>query len=251
MEISLAKRVALVTGSGRGLGKAMAIAFAQSGADLILIDLDLASVEKASKEISAMGRKAAAFRADVSRKEEVDEVVKQAIERFGRVDILVNNAGIIFRKPMLEYAENDWDQVINVNLKGTFNFCYAVGKHMITQHYGRIINIASIMGDVALPPRASYCASKGGVIMLTKEVATEWAKYGITANSISPGWMMTELTEKLFAQEEVRKFFLERIPLNRFGTRDDVANLAVFLASDQSAYITGQNIFVDGGWTTQ
>lgn len=251
MEISLAKRIALVTGSGSGLGKAMAIAFARSGADLILVDLNLPSIEKVGQEISTIGRTAVTFRADVSQKREVDEVVNRAIEKFSRIDILVNNAGIIYRKPMLDYTENDWDHVIDVNLKGTFNFCYAVGKHMINQHYGRIINIASIMGEVALPPRASYCASKGGIIMLTKEVAMEWAQYGITANSISPGWMITELTDKLFAQDEVRKFFLERIPLNRFGTRDDVANLAVFLASDLTGYITGQNILVDGGWTAQ
>jgi NAD(P)-dependent dehydrogenase (short-subunit alcohol dehydrogenase family) len=122
---------------------------------------------------------------------------------------------------------------------------------MTAQRHGRIVNIASIMGEVALPPRASYCASKGGIIALTKELAMEWARYGITVNSISPGWIMTELTEQLFSQEEMRKFFLERIPLNQFGQPRDVANLGVFLASDLSTYITGQNIFVDGGWTAQ
>jgi NAD(P)-dependent dehydrogenase (short-subunit alcohol dehydrogenase family) len=250
LEVSLVNRVALVTGPGSGLGKAMATAFAQSGADLILVDINLPSIEKTGEEVSAVGRKWVAYGADVSRKNEVEDVVKRAVEKFGRIDILVNNAGIIIRKPTLEFTENDWDLVIDVNLKGTFNFCYAVGKHMINQRYGRIINISSIMGGVALPPRASYCASKGGMNQLTKELAVEWAQYGITANSISPGWMITELTEKLYAQEELRKFLLERIPLGHFGQRSDIANLAVYLASDRAEYITGQNIYVDGGYTS-
>jgi len=251
LEISLAKKIALVTGAGSGLGKAMALAFAQAGADLVLVDLNLPSIEMVEKEISAMGRRAIALRADVSRKEEVNEAVKQGIGKFGRIDILVNNAGTIFRKPMLDYTDNDWDLVIDVNLKGTFLFTYAVGKQMIAQRYGRIINIASIMGGVALPPRASYCASKGGIVMLTKEVAVEWAEYGITCNSISPGWMAIGLGEQIRAQEELSKFLLARIPLKRFGAGSDVSNLALFLASDLSGYITGQNIYVDGGWTAQ
>jgi len=161
----------------------------------------------------------------------------------------VNNAGTIVRKPLQDYAENDWDRVIDVNLKSVFNFCHAVCKTMIAQQYGRIINISSIMGETALPPRASYCASKGGVVALTKDLAAEWAKDGITVNAISPGWVETELTKNYFSQPDVRNYLLSRVPVGRFGRPEEIANLAVFLASDKSAFITGQNFFVDGGWT--
>lgn len=187
----------------------------------------------------------------MSRKVDVDETVGRVLDTFEKVDILVNNAGVIVRKPLEEYAEDDWDRVINVNLKGTFNMCYAVGRHMIARRFGRIINLGSIMGGVALPPRASYSASKGGIIMLTKNLAAEWAKHNVTVNSISPGWIITELTTNYLAQEDVRRFMLERIPMGRFGQPDEIANVAAFLVSDKASYLTGQNIFVDGGWTIQ
>lgn len=251
LRIDLTGRVAIVTGSGRGIGRAIALAFAQSGANIILNDVNPSSIGKVSEEIGAVGRTGAVFAGDVSLKAEADEVVKRGLDAFGNIDILVNNAGTIVRKPAEDYTEDDWDRVINVNLKGVFNFCHAVSKHMIARRYGRIINIASIMGEVALPPRASYCASKGGIIAVTKDLAAEWAKYKISVNSISPGWTVTELTDKYFAQEDVRKFLLERIPMNRFAQPNEIADLAVFLASDKASYITGQNFFVDGGWTSQ
>jgi len=249
--IDHSKRVALVTGSGRGIGKAIALTFARAGADIVVVDIDLPSAEKTAKEISAMGRRALALRVDVSRQEEVEEVVKRAIADFGHIDILVNNAGTIVRKPMLEFTDDDWNKVLAVNLMGTYYLCRAVGRHMVAQKFGRIINIGSIMGEFALPPRASYCASKGGIIMLTKELATEWAEHGITANAVSPGWIETELTEKFFSVAENRKFLFERIPLKRFGQPSDIANFVVFIASDLAQYVTGQSFFVDGGWITQ
>jgi NAD(P)-dependent dehydrogenase (short-subunit alcohol dehydrogenase family) len=249
--IDLTGKVAIVTGSGRGIGRAIALALAQSGADIILNDVDLPSIVKVSEEVRALGRTGAPLAGNVSLKAEVDEVVKRSLDRFRNIDILVNNAGTIVRKPAEDFTEDDWDRVINVNLKGVFNFCHAISKHMIARRYGKIINIASIMGEVALPPRASYCASKGGVIAVTKDLAAEWAKYGISVNSISPGWTITELTGKYFAQEDVRKFLLERIPMNRFARPNEIADLAVFLASDKASYITGQNFCVDGGWTSQ
>jgi NAD(P)-dependent dehydrogenase (short-subunit alcohol dehydrogenase family) len=245
------ERVALVTGSGRGIGKAIALTFARAGADIVVVDIDLASAEKTAKEISATSRKAVAFQVDVSDKERVEETVKRAIAEFGHIDILVNNAGAIVRKPMLEFTDDDWNKVLAINLMGTYYFCRAVGKHMVAQRFGRIVNIGSIMGEFALPPRASYCASKGGIIMLTKELATEWADHGITANAVSPGWIETELTEKFFAVAENRKFLLERIPLKRFGQPSDIANFVIFITSDLAQYVTGQSFFVDGGWTTQ
>ncbi|MGD0423458.1 MAG: glucose 1-dehydrogenase [Candidatus Bathyarchaeia archaeon] len=244
-------KVALVTGSGRGIGKAIATTFARAGADIVVVDMDLPSAERTAKEISATGRKAVAFRVDVSRKEEVEQVTERAVAEFGHVDILVNNAGTIVRKPMLEFTDDDWNRVLNVNLMGTYYFCRAVGKYMVAQKFGRIVNIGSIMGAFALPPRASYCASKGGIIMLTKELATEWAEHGITANAVSPGWIETELTEKFFAVAENKKFLFERIPLKRFGQPSDIANFVVFITSDLAHYVTGQSFFVDGGWITQ
>lgn len=158
---------------------------------------------------------------------------------------------MIIRKPAEELSEEEWDRIIDINLKGTFLCSQIVGRDMIERgNGGKIINIASIMGGVALPPRAAYCASKGGVIALTKDLAAEWAKYNINVNAISPGWTEgTGLTKSLFSQEELRLFLLERIPLSRFGKPEDIANLVVFLASEYSNYITGQTIYVDGGWT--
>ena len=251
MNIDLTGRVALVTGSGRGIGRSIANLLAQSGADVVLNDLDLASVERTRDQIVSLGRKALALQGDVSQVRDVDRVVGSSLDSFGKVDVLVNNAGTIVRKPTEDYTEQDWDGVIDVNLKGAFNFSHAVAKHMIGRRSGSIINIASIMGEVALPPRASYSASKGGIIMLTRSLAVEWAKHGIRVNSISPGWTVTEMTEKYFSQEEVRRFMLERIPLGRFAQPEEIANAVVFLASDASSYVTGQNITVDGGWTAQ
>jgi len=249
--IDHSKRVALVTGSGRGIGKQTALTFARAGADIVVVDMDLPTAEKTAKEVSSMGRKAVVFRVDVSRRPEVEDAVKRAIAECGHIDVLVNNAGTIVRKPMLEFTDDDWSRVLNVNLMGTYYFCRAVGEHMVARKFGRIVNIGSIMGEFALPPRASYCASKGGIIMLTKELATEWAEHGITANAVSPGWIETELTEKFFAVAENKKFLFDRIPLKRFGKPSDIANFVVFITSDLAQYVTGQSFFVDGGWITQ
>jgi len=252
MQIDLSGKAALVTGAGRGIGKTIALAFAQAGADIVLCDIDLQSLRNATVEVSHLGRKGFGFQVDVVRKAEVEAIATKALDFVGKIDILVNNAGIVVRKPMEEYTEDDWDRVMDVNLKGVFNFSQAVGRQMIKQGAGgRIINIASVMGLVALPPRASYVASKGGIIALTRDLAAEWAKHNITVNSICPGWVKTEMTEKYFAQEDVRKFLLDRIPLGRFAEPDDIANMAIFLASDLSGYVTGQSIPVDGGWTIQ
>lgn len=250
MQINLTGKVAIVTGAGRGIGKAIAKALAAAKASVVINDVDLNAATQASKEIEASGGKARPAKADVRLRSEINQMVQIIIQELGGINILVNNAGVILRKPAEELSEEEWNKIIDINLKGTFLCAQTVAKAMIQEgNGGKIINIASIMGSVALPPRAAYCASKGGIIALTKDLAAEWAKYRITVNTISPGWTVTEMTQSYFSQEEVRQFLLDRIPLNRLGKPEDVANLAVFLASEYSDYITGQAICVDGGWT--
>jgi NAD(P)-dependent dehydrogenase (short-subunit alcohol dehydrogenase family) len=252
LHINLTGKVALVTGGGRGIGRVIAATMARAGAVVILNDINIQSATDASQEIAKLGRRSAPFEADVSRKADVDRVVREAADSFGRIDILVNNAGVVVRKPAEDYTEEDWDRVIDTNLKGTFNFSQAVGRLMIQKgEGGRIISISSVMGLVALAPRASYVSSKGGIVALTRDLAAEWARHRITVNAICPGWVTTEMTEKYFSQPDVNKFLLDRIPLGRFAEPSDVANMALFLASDLAGYVTGQSIPVDGGWTIQ
>ena len=250
MQINLTGKVAIVTGAGRGIGKAIAKALATANASVVINDVDLNAATQASQEIESSGGKARPAKADVRIRSEINQMVQMAKRELGGINILVNNAGVIMRKPAEDLSEEEWDKVIDINLKGTFLCAQTFAKAMIQEgNGGKIINIGSIMGSVALPPRAAYCASKGGIIALTKDLAAEWAKYRITVNTISPGWTVTEMTQSYFSQEEVRKFLLDRIPLNRLGKPEDVANLAVFMASEYSDYITGQAISVDGGWT--
>jgi len=250
LQINLTGKVAIVTGAGRGIGKAIAKALATANASVVINDVDLNAATQASQEIESSGGKARPAKADVRIRSEINQMVQMAKRELGGINILVNNAGVIMRKPAEDLSEEEWDKVIDINLKGTFLCAQTFAKAMIQEgNGGKIINIGSIMGSVALPPRAAYCASKGGIIALTKDLAAEWAKYRITVNTISPGWTVTEMTQSYFSQEEVRKFLLDRIPLNRLGKPEDVANLAVFMASEYSDYITGQAISVDGGWT--
>jgi 2-deoxy-D-gluconate 3-dehydrogenase len=250
LQINLAARGVIVTGAGRGIGKAIAKALAAANARVVVCDVDVNAATLVSQEIESSGGKAFPAQADVRDRGEIAQMVQRAISEFGAVHLLVNNAGVVLRKPAEEISEEEWDKVIDINLKGTFLCAQTVAKAMIhAGNGGKIINIASIMGSVALPPRAAYCASKGGIIALTKDLAAEWAKYGITVNTLSPGWTVTEMTQAYFSQEEVHRFLLERIPLNRLGKPEDIANMAVFLASEYADYITGQAIFVDGGWT--
>lgn len=250
MEINLKGKVAIVTGAGRGIGKAIARALARAHAAVVVNDVDLGSAQEVARGIEASGEKALPVKADVGDAEEINRMVEISVRELGGVHVLVNNAGIILRKPAEEIAEEEWDRVIDINLKGSFLSARSAAKAMMKAGQGgRIINIASIMGGVALPPRAAYCASKGGIVALTKDLAAEWAKHAITVNAIAPGWTVTEMTQSYFSQEPVRRFVLERIPLNRLGKPEDIAHAAVFLASEYSDYITGQTIYVDGGWT--
>jgi len=246
----LTGKVAIITGAGRGIGKAIAKALAAAKARVVVNDIDLNVAAQVSQEIESSGGKALPAQADIRNRSEIEPMVERAIKELGGIHVLVNNAGVILRKPAEELSEEEWDRIIDTNLKGTFLCAQTVAKAMMKEGKGgKIINIASIMGSVALPPRAAYCASKGGIIALTKDLAAEWAKHKITVNTISPGWTITEMTQSYFSQEEIRRFLLERIPLNRLGKPEDIANLTVFLASEYSDYITGQAIHVDGGWT--
>ncbi|MFA5350690.1 MAG: 3-oxoacyl-[acyl-carrier-protein] reductase [Candidatus Omnitrophota bacterium] len=241
----LKDKVALITGGARGIGQAIAMTFAREGADIVVADVNLEIAQKTALEIEGLGRKALALEMDVTNYEKVEEGINKILDKMGKVDILVNNAGITKDNLLLRMSQADWDAVINVNLKGTFNCIKAVTRPMIKQRSGRIISIASIIGLMGNPGQANYAASKAGIIALTKTVAKELASRNINANAVAPGFIQTEMTAKL--PEDVKKKMLEAIPLAKLGTPQDVANTCLFLASEESSYITGQVITIDGG----
>lgn len=241
----LGKKV-LVTGASRGIGRAIALELARQGAD---VAVNYAGSEAKAlevvDEINAMGRESFAVQCDVSNSESVTNMVKETIEQFGKLDILVNNAGITKDNLLMRMKEEEWDDVLNINLKGVFLCTKAVTRQMMKQRSGRIINISSIVGVSGNPGQANYVAAKAGVIGLTKTSAKELASRGITVNAIAPGFITTEMTDKL--SEDIQNEMLKIIPLAQFGEPQDIANTVVFLASDESRYITGQTIHVDGG----
>lgn len=236
----------LVTGASRGIGRAIALEFAKLGAD---VAVNYAGSEAKAQEvvadIKALGRDAIAIQCDVSDSESVSEMVKETIAHFGRVDVLVNNAGITRDNLLMRMKESEWDDVININLKGVFLCTKAVTRQMMKQRSGRIINIASIVGVSGNAGQANYVAAKAGVIGLTKTTAKELATRGITVNAIAPGFISTEMTAEL--TEDIQQLMLQQIPLARFGEPKDIAAVAAFLASDASQYMTGQTLHVDGG----
>jgi len=241
-------KVAIVTGAGLGIGKAIALTLAKEGADVVVADVDLQSAEKVVDEVKSMGRKGLAVKVDVSKKEDVDQMVKKTLDAFKRIDILVNNAGTEKIAPSIELSEADWDRVIDVNLKGEFLCSQAVGREMIKQKRGKIINIASTAGYRAMPGMAAYSASKSGVQQLTKVLAIEWARYNINVNSVSPGFTMTPMVETIFRENpEFLKDRVKAIPIQRANEPEEIANAVLFLASEESDTIVGQDIVVDGG----
>lgn len=246
-EISLEGKVAIVTGSGRGLGKAMALALAEAGAHIVVAARTVEQIEKTASEVREMGCKAIAIPTDVTDSNLVQKMVDKAISEFGKIDILVNNAGITIDKWVLDLTEEEWCKVIATNLTGVFLCSKAAGKHMIEQKKGKIINIASVQGVSSMPTLAVYCASKGGVIQLTKVMALEWARYNINVNAIGPSYFETPMTAQVLANEKIRESILKGTPLKRFGQPKELGPLVVYLASEASDYITGQTIFIDGG----
>lgn len=242
----LSNKVAIVTGSGRGIGRAIALKYAQEGADVVITDLRVdESIEAFVQELRALGVRAKAYASDASKFDAAHELVKQVVEDFGRIDVLVNNAGITRDGLMMRMTEEQWDLVINVNLKSAFNMIHATTPVMMKQRSGSIINMASVVGVSGNAGQANYSASKAGMIGLAKSIAKELGSRGIRANSIAPGFIITDMTHAL--SEEVRKEWEAQIPMRRGGTPEDVANAATFLASDLASYVTGQTIHVCGG----
>ena len=249
--IDLSGKVALVTGGSKGIGYGMAQALAQFGADIIIVSRNLAEGEKAAQDMRDLGRKAVAISCDVTSATAVDAMVEKSVETFGKIDILVNNAGMNIRKQVVDIAEEDWDKVLNTNLKGVFLVAQRVGKEMIKQQGGKIINIASVMGVIGMPMLGSYCASKGGIVQLTKVMALEWAQYNINVNCLAPAYIRTPMTEGWLTDQARLQVILGSTPLNRIGTLEEVAGPTVFLASDWSNYMTRHTLLVDGGWAAK
>lgn len=241
-------KIAIVTGAARGIGQAIAVKLASEGADIALCDVEKDWLTETAGLITAKGRRVECFAVDVSNGAAVQAAVDQISEKFGKIDILVNNAGITRDTLLIRMSEEDWDKVLQVNLKGAFLFTKAVAKPMMKARTGAIVNVASIIGLIGNAGQCNYAASKAGMIALTKSVAKELAARNIRANAVAPGFIKTKMTEKL--TEDIQKKMLEAIPLGRFGLPEDVANVVLFLASDAAAYVTGQVLTVCGGMVT-
>ncbi len=247
-------KVALITGAGKGLGQAIAVAYAQCGATVLVLDADGEAAKATAGQIRQAGGQSAAFACDVADSREVHETIARILDQIGSIDILVNNAGIGRRARAESMTDEEWDQVLDINLKGAFHLCREVGKTMIERgRGGRIINMASITGLVGIETgNANYAASKGGLIAMTRCLAIEWAKHHILVNAIAPTHIRTPLIERLMSEKpETRTYFLNNIPLGRLGEVDDVVGPAIFLASDASRFMTGHVLTVDGGHTAK
>jgi 2-deoxy-D-gluconate 3-dehydrogenase len=244
---SLEGKKALVTGAGRGIGQSIALALAQHGADVALASRTESELNETAEQVRALGRKAAAFPADLRPPGAATRLVAQAIEALGGLDILITSSGTIIRKPALDVAEDEWDMVVDLNLKARFFLSKAAAAHM-RERGGSIIHIASLSTFFGVPNQAAYVAGNGGLGSLTRAQAVEWAQYNIRVNAIAPGTILTRQVEGLLSNPEVRASRLAKVPLNRLGRPEDLAGAAVFLASEASAYVTGHILVVDGGW---
>jgi 3-oxoacyl-[acyl-carrier protein] reductase len=238
-------RVAVVTGASRGIGRSIALALAAGGAKIVAADVSLEGCQALVDELAAQGTEGLAVQCNVTSSQDAERLIDAAVEKFGRVDILINNAGITRDGMLMRMKDEEWDAVLSINLKGAFVCTRAVCKVMTKQRSGRIINIASIVGQMGNAGQANYCASKAGLIGLTKSNARELARRSITVNAVAPGFIATAMTDAL--PEKVRNELAAQIPLERLGSADDIANAVLFLASDNSAYITGQVLAVNGG----
>ena len=249
--MDLKDKVAIVTGARRGMGITHALVLAKDGVKVVVADISLEDCQKVVEEIEKNGGEAIAVKCDVSKKEEVKEMVKETVEKFGKVDILVNNAGITQFKPFLELTEEEWDRTIDINLKGYFLCAQATAEEMAKQKAGVIVNIASVaMGQqgIGFPTLVHYCASKGGIVGMTEALAVELAPFGIRVNAIAPGMIDTPMIDPVKKDPGTMEAMLARVPMHRVGKPKEVSNLVLFLASDASSYITGSTVVIDGGW---
>ena len=243
--MSLNGKVAIVTGASRGIGKSVALKLAGEGADVVVTATSLEAAQMTADEIIKMGGKALGLKVNVADSAEVDALFARTVEAFGKVDILVNNAGITKDGLLLRMKDEDWDDVLNINLRGAFACSRAAVKLMSKARFGRIVNISSVVGEMGNAGQANYCASKSGMIGLTKSVAREFAGRNVTVNAVTPGFIETDMTAVL--PEKSREALLQQIPLGRFGAPEDIANAVYFLVSDMGAYVTGQVLSINGG----
>jgi len=248
-KFSLKGRSGIVTGGGTGLGKGMTTALVQAGAEVAIVGRRLEVLEKTAEELGQPNGKVVPIKADVSNLSDIDKIVGRTLESFGKIDFLFNNAGTIRRAPCEEHPEEDWDIVLQTNLKAPFFLAQAVARTMIDRKVkGKIINTSSLLSVIGGKNIPGYAASKGGISQVTKSMANDWAKYGIRVNAIGPGYFITDVTQPLLQNKERYREITARIPLGRWGKPEDLGGIAVFLASDASDYLTGQTIYVDGGW---
>jgi NAD(P)-dependent dehydrogenase (short-subunit alcohol dehydrogenase family) len=248
-EFDLSGKVAVVTGAGRGMGRYMALDLARYGADLVLCSRTLSELEQAGGEVEALGRKALVVQTDVGQIAEIERMTEMAVERFGRIDILVNNAGLNVPQWAEEVTEEAWDRVMNVNVKGVFFCAQTIGKVMIRQKKGKIINISSQSGSVGLIKRSAYCSSKGAVNQLTRVLALEWGKHNICVNALAPTFVETPMTGPMLQEKSFRDYVMGNIVLGRLCKPEDLTGGLIFLASDASDMVTGHILHIDGGWT--
>jgi 2-deoxy-D-gluconate 3-dehydrogenase len=244
---ALAGKVAVVTGASRGLGRAIARALAGAGADVALAARSASDLEQTAHLAEKAGVRTLVAPTDVSRYDEVDLLMRRTVETLGRLDIVVNNSGVAKVAPLAEMTPEDWRFMVDVNLTGVFNGCRAAAPHLIARHAGKVINVASVLGAVGLPGYSVYGATKGGVIALTRTLGVEWARHGIQVNAIAPGWFATDMTHEAFADPGINARLTRDIPARRIGRPDEIGPLAVYLASPDSDFMTGQTLFLDGG----
>ena len=248
-KLKLDNRAAIVTGSGRGLGKEMALALAEAGADIVVTSRTQKEIDAVASDIQALGRRAIAIPMDVTKQDDVNRMVEQAMDEFGKIDILVNNSGTLFQKRFLDYTVDDWDMLINTNFRSMFFCTQAVGKHMIEQRSGKIINMTSMNALKPRPKCSIYDSTKGAIITLTKALAREWGRYNINVNGIAPGYFLTPLVKSLLDKDGVDEKAVAKqfVAIGRLGQPEELGPLAVYLASPASDFMTGEIIVIDGG----
>jgi len=250
-EFDLSGKVAIVTGAGRGIGYHIALALARYGSDMVLCSRTASELEAVAEEIKKLKRRVIVRKMDIRKASEIQEMADDAVDAYGRIDILVNNAGINIPQWAVDVSEDAWDNIMDTNLKGLFFCAQAVGKVMLHQKSGKIINVSSQAGSVGLLQRAAYCSSKGGVDQLTRVLAIEWAPHNVNVNAIAPTFIETPFTEPMFKKEGFKDYVLGNIPLGRVGKPEDVIGAVIYLASGASDLVTGHTLLIDGGWTAQ